>query len=90
MEKPVIRDEWVEHAEKIGYDFALVFEHDNFEQPYDYCGNWETAQTIANEGYVVVVINEDTCSSRTVEEWQKFIDNEYAAAIDCFGEGHKK
>lgn len=55
---------------------------------YDYIGNWETAQTMANEGYRITVHSGDGHLDKG--ELQALVDRELAAAIDCFGETHRK
>ncbi|AKU45353.1 hypothetical protein MADRUGA_63 [Mycobacterium phage Madruga] len=55
---------------------------------YDACGNVETVRTMANEGYRIVAIANDGVVN--VEEIQAIADYELAAAIDCFGEDHRK
>jgi hypothetical protein len=55
---------------------------------YDYLGNWETAQTYANDGYMVRALRGDGHLSR--DDLQAMVDNELAAAVDCFGEEHRK
>jgi len=56
---------------------------------YDFPENWETAQTLANEGYKIQVLKDDG-EYWTKERIQSLCDGELAAAIDCFGEGHIK
>lgn len=67
---------------------AIVWTKEDGDDPYDYCYNWETGQTMANEGYKVQAIAGDGIF--TQEELQKLYDQELANAIDCFGEGHRK
>lgn len=70
---------------------AIAWEHDEETKekiPYDYCYNWETAQTMANEGYKVQAIAND--GAMEMEEIQRICDYELSAAIDCFGEDHRK
>lgn len=67
---------------------AIAWTHEDGADPYDYPQNWETAQTMANEGYKIQVIDGD--GHLTKEEIQQMCDTELANAIDCFGEGHRK
>lgn len=67
---------------------AIVWTHEDGAEPYDYCYNWETAQTMANEGYKVQAIAND--GAMEMEEIQRICDYELSAAIDCFGEDHRK
>ncbi|MCK0441282.1 hypothetical protein MUG78_17930 [Gordonia alkaliphila] len=69
------------------FSFATAYEHDS-DSPYDYIGNLDTAKTMANDGYRVVIHEGD--GNRTKEELQKAIDDELARAVDCFGEDHRK
>lgn len=55
---------------------------------YDYIGNWETAQTLANEGYRIDVLTGDGHFSR--EELQAMVDRELDAVLDCFGPDYQK
>lgn len=55
---------------------------------YDYIGNWETAQTLANEGYRIDVLTGDGHLTR--EELQAMVDRELADAVDCFGPDRQK
>ena len=55
---------------------------------YDEILTWETAQTMANEGYKIVAIAKD--GHMSAEDIQGMCDRELAAAIDCFGEDHRK
>jgi len=65
---------------------ALAYDKDaNF---YDACYNWESAKTLANEGYRVIAIAND--GNMEKEEIQRICDYELAAAIDCFGQDHLK
>lgn len=68
---------------------AVAYEGDA-EGPdyYDGCYNWETAQTMANEGYRIVAIANDGAMEK--DEIQRMCNYELAAAIDCFGEDHRK
>lgn len=67
---------------------AIAWTHEDGAEPYDYCYNWETAQTMANEGYKVQAVSNDGAMDKN--EIQRICDYELAAAIDCFGEGHRK
>lgn len=55
---------------------------------YDYMLTWETAQAYANDGYRIVVINDD--GAMTKDELQQLCNAEFDRAVDCFGEGHVK
>lgn len=55
---------------------------------YDACGTWETAQTMANEGYRIVAIANDGAMEK--DEIQRICNYEFEAAMDCFGEDHAK
>lgn len=54
----------------------------------DACFNWETAQTMANEGYRILAIAND--GSMEMSEIQRICDYELIVALDCFGEDHHK
>lgn len=69
-------------------DFPVATAYTADGTVYDYIGNWETAQTYANDGYRVVAHEGDGHLSR--DELQSMVDRELAATIDCFGEGHRK
>lgn len=71
---------------------AIAYSHfgdDGEVREHDECYTWETAQTLANEGYKIVAVADDG-EYWTKERIQKLCDGELAAAIDCFGEGHMK
>lgn len=55
---------------------------------YDEAWTWETGQTYANDGYRVVAVKDD--GIMTIERAQAMYDAELAAALDCFGPGHRK
>ena len=65
---------------------AVAFTWDG--EPFDYPYNWETAQTLANDGYKIVAVAND--GSMEKEEIQRICDYENQIAFDCFGEEHKK
>lgn len=65
---------------------ALV--RDSSGQVVDGTYNWETAQTMANEGYRIQVLKGDGHLSK--EEFQKMVDYEYEIALDAFGPEHSK
>lgn len=69
-------------------DFPVATAYDATGEVYDYIGTWETAQTYANDGYRVVVHEADGHLSK--EALQGLVDRELAAAIDCFGDDHRK
>ena len=65
---------------------ALAYDKEaNF---YDATYNWETAQTLPNEGYRLIAIAND--GNMEKEEIQRICNYELAAAIDCFGQDHLK
>ena len=65
---------------------ALAYDKEaNF---YDATYNWETAQTLSNEGYRLIAIAND--GNMEKEEIQRICNYELAAAIDCFGQDHLK
>jgi len=64
------------------------FVFDKNDKLVDLAGTWETCQTLANEGFRIQAIGSD--GHMLKEEIQKMCDSELAAAIDCFGEGHRK
>ena len=55
---------------------------------HEYIGSWETAQTMANEGYRIDVLTGDGHVTR--EELQTMVDRELDAALDCFGPAYQK
>lgn len=61
---------------------ALVFEPGSFIV-HDIALTWETAQTLALEGYSIRAIADDGHMSR--EDIQKLCDAESARRADCFG-----
>lgn len=65
---------------------AIAFTHDGEE--YDSCYTWETAQTLANEGYYLIAVANDGHMSK--EEIQRICNYEHEAAMDCFGPEHAK
>lgn len=77
-----------EYPNDISPDFPVATAYTADGKPYDYLGNWETAQSYANAGYRVKVHEGDGRFSQ--EELQAMVDQELADAIDCFGEGHRK
>lgn len=50
---------------------------------HDYAYNWQTAQTMANEGYRMVALADDGILSR--DELQRMVDCERELVLDCFG-----
>jgi hypothetical protein len=68
------------------YSFATAYDREG--AVHDYIGNYDTAITLANEGYRVVVHQGD--EARSVEQYQESVDRELANAIDCFGDAHRK
>ena len=62
--------------------------YDKEGEEYDRCYSWETAQTMANEGYRIIAVANDGHTSK--EEIQAIVDYELKIALDCFGEGHQK
>ena len=76
-----------EHLKKIGL-VAIAWTKEDGAEPYDYCYSWETAQTMANEGYKIQAIAND--GAMEMEEIQRICDYELNVAIDCFGEDHRK
>jgi len=69
-----------------GFGVAVALKKDG--SVYDYIGTWETAQTLANEGYRIDVLTGDGHLTR--EELQSMVDRELADAVDCFGPEHRK
>jgi hypothetical protein len=65
---------------------AIAYRQDGTE--YDQCYTWETAQTLANEGYRVIATGDD--GHMTKEKIQKLCDYELSIAVDCFGMDHLK
>lgn len=65
---------------------AIAWDKNN--EVYDFCYAWETAQTMANDGYRIKAIANDGAMEK--EEIQRICDYELRAAIDCFGEDHRK
>lgn len=65
---------------------AVAFTKDGEE--YDQCYTWETAQTMANEGYTVIAIRNDGHMDK--REIQNICNYELEVALDCFGEDHLK
>lgn len=59
------------------------------EVAFDYLQNWETCQQFANDGYRVVVVNDDSYRMAK-DDIQKLCDHERALVADCFGEGYLK
>jgi len=55
---------------------------------YDAIFTWETAQTMANEGYRIIAIAND--GQMEMEEIQRICIYELNSALDCFGEEHQK
>ena len=91
MELPKLKQEWINYAKESGYDTAIAFEHNNFDKPYDYCGNVETAVTMANEGLLIVALP-DAKSGAAYNNMplQEALDYERDLVIDCFGESYLK
>ena len=65
---------------------AIAWDKNN--EIYDYPETWETAQTMANEGYRIHAIANDGAMEK--DEIQRICNYELENAIDCFGEGHRK
>jgi hypothetical protein len=65
---------------------AVAFDKDG--DIYDGCFNWETAQTMANEGYRILAIANDGRMEK--DEIQRICNYELTAALDCFGEDYQK
>lgn len=65
---------------------AIAYHKDGTE--YDRCLTWETGQTLANEGYLVVAVADD--GQKSMGDMQALFDYELKIALDCFGEGHRK
>jgi len=68
------------------YPVATAYTKDN--TAFDYIGNWQTAQQMANDGYRIVVHQGDGSISK--DELQRLVDTELANAVDCFGPGYQK
>ena len=62
--------------------------YDKNGNKHDEIYTWETAQTMANEGYRIVAVADDGFMS--MPEIQLLCDGEFEASIDCFGEDHAK
>lgn len=62
--------------------------YDKEGELYDGIYNWETAQTIAREGYRVVAIANDGHMEK--EEIQRICNYELSIALDCFGPEFQK
>ncbi len=77
-----------EYPNDIHPEFSVATAYNADGEVYDYIGNWETAQTYANDGYRVVVHEADAHLSQ--DELQELVDRELAAAVDCFGDEHRK
>lgn len=69
-----------------GFGVAVALNKDG--SVYDYIGTWETAQTLANEGYRIDVLTGDGHLTR--DELQAMVDRELADAVDCFGPERQK
>lgn len=69
-------------------DGICAVAYDKNDDEHDACYTWETAQTIAREGYRVVAVADDGSMSK--ENIQKICDYELRIAIDCFGEDYRK
>jgi hypothetical protein len=65
---------------------AIAYHQDGTE--YDRCLTWETGQTLANEGYLVVAVADD--GQKSMGDMQAIFDYELKIALDCFGKGHRK
>lgn len=88
---PELKQEWIDHAKEIGFDTAIAFEHDNFDEPYDYIGNVETGVTMANEGLLIVAIpGAESGAAYNNMPLQEVFNYERDLVIDCFGEGYLK
>lgn len=72
-------------AYKVGGVCAVVYEQlSEFSLAlYDFALTWETAQTMANEGYRVIAVADD--GHMTKDQIQSMCDNENALRADCFG-----
>lgn len=62
--------------------------YDKEGEEYDRCYSWETAQTMANEGYRLLAVADD--GHMKADDIQAMVDYELKIALDCFGEGHQK
>lgn len=72
------------------------------EQAYDYPSSWETCQQLAQDGFRVVVVEDDVEESVNGDgeeyqrvrfdknDLQKLCDHERALAADCFGKEYLK
>lgn len=65
---------------------AIAFDKDG--EIYDCCHNWESAQTVANEGYRMLAIANDGAMEKA--EIQRICNYELTVALDCFGEDYQK
>ena len=62
--------------------------YDKEGEEYDACYTWETAQSLAREGYRIVAVAND--GSMEKDEIQRICNYENAIAVDCFGESYMK
>lgn len=76
------------HPDDVHPEYSLATAYTADGEVYDYIANPETAQTMANEGYRIVIHRGE--GRRTKDELQQLVDDELAAAIDCFGSQHRK
>lgn len=67
---------------------VVAVAYDKNGDEYDACYTWQTAQTIAAEGYRVVAVANDGAMEK--EEIQRICNYELTIGIDCFGEDHLK
>ncbi|KMV17566.1 hypothetical protein ACT17_14815 [Mycolicibacterium conceptionense] len=77
-----------EYPNDIHPDYPVATAYTADGAVYDYVGGWETAISMANEGYRIVVHEGDAHLSK--DQLQQAVNDELAGAIDCFGEGHRK
>ena len=77
-----------EYSNDIHPDYSVATAYTADGAVYDYIGGWETAISMANEGYRIAVHEGDAHLSK--DELQRAVDDELAGAIDCFGEGYRK
>jgi hypothetical protein len=65
---------------------AIAYNKAGYE--HDRCYSWETAQTMANEGYRLLAVADD--GYMKMDDIQAMVDYELKIALDCFGEDHQK
>lgn len=64
------------------FDYAVAFTSDG--ETFDLIGNLDSAITLANEGYIVVV----NPSKPDAERGQRIVSHELELVLDCYGEDY--